>query len=49
MDLGFTLGAQTNNSLTWTLNGVEFMIASNDLGPEEMIDIARSVQASPVK
>src|SRR4051812_42560207 len=27
VDLGFTLGAQTNNSLTWTLNGVEFMIA----------------------
>ena len=49
VDLGFTLGAQTNNSLTWTLNGVEFMIASNDLEPEEMIDIARSVQASPVK
>ena len=49
VDLGFTLGAQTNNSLTWTLNGVEFMIASNDLEPEEMINIARSVQASPVK
>ena len=36
VDLGFTLGAQTENSLTWILDGVEFMIASSDLTPEEM-------------
>lgn len=49
VDLGYTIGAVTNNSLTWTFNGVEFMIASNDLTPEEMVDIARTVQGNPVK
>ncbi len=49
VDLGFTLGAQTDNSLTWTIDGVEFMMASNDLSREEMIEIARTVQAEPVK
>lgn len=49
VDLGFTLGAQTDTSLTWTVDGVEFMIASNDLSREEMMEIARTVQAEPVK
>ncbi|WP_428910561.1 LolA family protein [Niallia sp. Krafla_26] len=49
VDLGFTLGAQTENSLTWTVDGVEFMIASNDLTPEEMREIAQTVREEPIK
>jgi len=49
VDLGFTIGAITNNSLSWTNEGVDYMIASNDLTPEEMVTIARTVQGSAVK
>lgn len=49
VDLGFTIGAVSNNSLTWTYEGVDFMIASNDLTPEEMVSIARTVQVDAVK
>lgn len=49
VDLGFTIGALTDNSLTWTNNGVDYMIASNDLTPEEMVTIARTVQGNAVK
>jgi outer membrane lipoprotein-sorting protein len=49
VDLGFTIGALTDNSLTWTNDGVDYMIASNDLTPEEMMTIARTVQGNAVK
>lgn len=44
VDLGFTMGALTKNSITWTHNGVEYMLASEDLSQEEMVSIAQSVQ-----
>ncbi|WP_059171510.1 outer membrane lipoprotein carrier protein LolA [Bacillus sp. FJAT-27445] len=43
-DLGFTVGALTDHSLTWTDSGVDYMIASNDLTKDEMVSIARTVQ-----
>ncbi|MBB6447667.1 LolA family protein [Bacillus benzoevorans] len=49
VDLGFTIGAVTDNSLTWTYEGVDYMIASNDLTPKEMVEIAQTVQAEAVK
>ena len=49
VDLGFTIGAITDNSLTWTNDGVDYMIASNDLTAEEMVNIARTVQGNAVK
>lgn len=48
-DLGFTVAAMTDRSITWTYDGVDYMLASNDLTPEEMTEIARSVQGSMVK
>ncbi|PLR95560.1 LolA family protein [Bacillus sp. T33-2] len=48
-DLGFTIGAITKNSITWTHQGVEYMIASSDLTPEEMETMARSVQGEAMK
>jgi outer membrane lipoprotein-sorting protein len=48
-DLGFTVAAMTDRTITWTYDGVDYMLASNDLTPEEMTEIARSVQGSVVK
>ena len=48
-DLGFTIAAQTDRSITWSYGGVDYMLASNDLTPDEMTEIARSVQGSMVK
>jgi outer membrane lipoprotein-sorting protein len=44
VDLGFTVGAMTENSITWMHDGVEYMLASNSLSPEELVMVARSVQ-----
>jgi outer membrane lipoprotein-sorting protein len=49
VDLGFTVGAQSDNSLHWTYQGVDYMIASSDLTPEEMVMVARSVQGDAEK
>ncbi|MDM5227736.1 outer membrane lipoprotein carrier protein LolA [Cytobacillus sp. NJ13] len=49
VDLGFTIGALSDNTISWTYQGVDYMIASNDLSPEEMSEIARSVQGDMVK
>ncbi|WVE37112.1 outer membrane lipoprotein carrier protein LolA, partial [Priestia megaterium] len=44
-DLGFTVGALTDKSLSWTYNGVDFMLASDQLTPDELSTVARSVQS----
>lgn len=49
IDLGFTFGAISNNTIIWTYQGVDYMIASNDLTEEEMVSIARSVQGDAIK
>ncbi|WP_102272747.1 LolA family protein [Cytobacillus massiliigabonensis] len=49
VDLGFTIGALSNNTITWTHQGVDYLIASNDLSDEELTSIARSVQGNSVK
>lgn len=49
VDLGFTIGAMTATTVQWTHNGVEYMLASNELTPEEMEHVARSVQGTMVK
>ncbi len=49
VDLGFTIGAFSNNAISWTYQGVEYMLASNDLTEEEMVMIARSVQGGVIK
>nr|WP_155113715.1 outer membrane lipoprotein carrier protein LolA [Metabacillus mangrovi] len=48
-DLGFTVGAITENSITWTADGVEYMIASEDMTPDELMNTARSVQGQTAK
>ncbi|MET3698556.1 outer membrane lipoprotein-sorting protein [Bacillus oleivorans] len=49
VDLGFTVGAMTATGIQWTYDGVEYMLASSELTPEEMVSVARSVQGTMVK
>lgn len=49
VDLGFTIGAISNHSITWSQDGVDYIIASKKLTKSEMVDIARSVQGDMVK
>lgn len=49
VDLGFTVGTLTDKAISWTHNGAEFMIASDDLTQEELISVARTVQGKAVK
>ncbi|CAH0347192.1 outer membrane lipoprotein carrier protein LolA [Bacillus sp. CECT 9360] len=49
VDLGFTVGALTDNSVTWTVGGVDYTLASKDLAPKEMVNVARSVEEAAVK
>ena len=44
VDLGFTVATVTDHSISWTYDGVDFMLASKDLTREEMIAVAGSVQ-----
>ena len=49
VDLGFTIGVLSENSVNWSYQGVDYTIASNDLTTEEMAMIAKSVQGDAVK
>lgn len=49
VDLGFTVGAITNNSVMWSHEGVDYYLASKDLSKEELVKVARSVQGQAVK
>lgn len=49
VDLGFTVGAITDYSISWTYEGIDYTIASQNLSREEMVEIARSVYAPTAK
>ncbi|MGG1572669.1 LolA family protein [Fictibacillus sp. NRS-1165] len=49
VDLGYTVGAMNDKSISWTYKGVNFFLASNSLGQEELMAIARSVSAQGSK
>ncbi|MCM3666771.1 outer membrane lipoprotein carrier protein LolA [Mesobacillus subterraneus] len=49
VDLGFTIGAMSENSISWTHLGVDYMLASADLSPEELEMVAKSVLADMEK
>ena len=48
-DLGVTIGAITDNSLSWEKDGVAFFIASSKLTRGEMMEVAASMQAGGTK
>jgi len=49
VDLGVTIGALSDHSISWSHNGVDYMIASKNLTKEEMIEVAQSVQGEAIK
>lgn len=44
VDLGFAIGVKTGNTISWTYDGVDFLLASTELDDEELTAVARSVQ-----
>ncbi|MGE7091331.1 LolA family protein [Lysinibacillus sp. NPDC048646] len=49
VDLGFTIGAITDTSISWEKDGVAFFVASSKLTREEMIEVATSMTISSMK
>ncbi len=46
--LNDTLGAITDNSLSWTSGGIDYYIVSDVMGKIELIEIANSINAIPI-
>ena len=42
-----TLGVMTDNSLSWTTNGIEYYLVSDVLSSEELVNIAQSIYVLP--
>jgi outer membrane lipoprotein-sorting protein len=49
VNLGHAIGTMSENAISWTYNGTDFMLASNDLSQSEMIDLASSVYGKAMK
>ncbi|WP_066074523.1 LolA family protein [Neobacillus soli] len=49
VDLGVTIGAVSDHSISWSNGGVDYMIASKNLTRDEMVAVAKSVQGDSVK
>lgn len=49
VSLGFTIGAQTEQSLQWNYQGVDYYLASEQLTKEEMIQVASSIYEQEIK
>jgi outer membrane lipoprotein-sorting protein len=49
VDLGFAVGVLNGNMLTWTHEGVDYTLASDELSASEMVNVARSVQGQAMK
>lgn len=49
VNLGFAIGTMSDHSISWTYDGTDFFLASNDLPKEKLADVARSVQGKEMK
>ena len=49
VNLGFTVGALTDQKIQWSHNGVDYMLASDSLTQEELIEVAQSVRGQEIK
>ncbi|HLS20537.1 MAG TPA: outer membrane lipoprotein carrier protein LolA [Bacillota bacterium] len=49
VDLGFAIGALANNKLEWVYEGTEFLLASEELTKNELIEVAKSIQGRATK
>ena len=46
--LNDTLGAITDNSVSWSSNGIDYYLVSDVMGKTELIEIANSISAIPI-
>ena len=49
VNLGFTIGALSENTIEWSYEGSDFYLASEELTKEELIEVAQSVQGKEAK
>ncbi|GGH87634.1 outer membrane lipoprotein-sorting protein [Pullulanibacillus pueri] len=49
VNLGFTVGAMTDHSLTWSHDGMDYYLVSDDLTSDEMVKVAQSVVGQVTK
>lgn len=49
VNLGYTVAALSENKLEWSHDGIDFVLASDELTKEELIQVAQSVQGQEVK
>ncbi|SFE35626.1 Outer membrane lipoprotein-sorting protein [Lentibacillus persicus] len=49
VNLGHSIGALSGNTIEWTNNGMSFVLASDELTREELIEVAQSVQGKEAK
>lgn len=49
VNLGFTIGAMSDNAIEWSYDGVDFYLASDDLTKDELVEVAQSVTGKEVK
>lgn len=42
-----TLGVVTDNSLSWSSNGIDYYLVSDVMGKDELVEIARSISSIP--
>ena len=46
--LNDSVGAVTDNSLSWTSGGIDYYLVSDVMGKTELIEIANSISAIPI-
>lgn len=49
INLGFAVGALSNNIIEWNYDGIDYYLASEDLTKDELIEVAASVQGKEIK
>lgn len=49
VNLGYSIGALTNNTIEWNYNGTDFYLASEDMTIEELIEVASSIEGQEIK
>lgn len=49
VNIGHAIGALSENTIEWTSNGNNFVLASEELTKEELIEVAQSVKGKEVK
>ncbi|MBR1376393.1 MAG: outer membrane lipoprotein carrier protein LolA [Bacilli bacterium] len=46
--IGDTIGALSDNSITWSSNGIDYYVTSSNLSEQELLSVANSINVLPV-